>query len=146
MAKPLMEVLGQIRGGAAINDAAKDFVELCQRVRDTGKPGSITLTIKVNPDKNDPDVYEVTPDVTVKLPKVARAKGLFYMTGRQACPRRPEAGQAGVRRRRSWQRRPPRSGRPRHHRQRLNGTTRHQPRLRPGFFSHLQTIESLSHV
>lgn len=80
MAKPLMEVLGQIRGGAAINDAAKDFVELCQRVRDTGKPGSITLTIKVNPDKNDPDVYEVTPDVTVKLPKVARAKGLFYMT------------------------------------------------------------------
>ncbi len=80
MAKPLMEVLGQIRGGAAINDAAKDFLELCQRVRDTGKPGSITLTIKVNPDKNDPDVYEVTPDVTVKLPKVARAKGLFYMT------------------------------------------------------------------
>lgn len=80
MAKPLMEVLGQIRGGAAVNDAAKDFLELCQRVRATGKPGSLTLTIKVNPDKNDFDVYEVTPDVTVKLPKVARAKGLFYMT------------------------------------------------------------------
>lgn len=80
MAKPLMEVLGQIRGGAAVNDAAKDFVELCQRVRATGKPGELTIKIKVAPDKNDPDVYEVTPDVSVKLPKVARAKGLFYMT------------------------------------------------------------------
>lgn len=80
MAKPLMEVLGQIRGGAAVNDAAKDFVELCQRVRATGKKGSLTLKITVEPEKNDADVFTVTPEVSVVLPKVPRAKGLFYMT------------------------------------------------------------------
>jgi hypothetical protein len=81
MAKPLMEVLGEIRGGAAINDAAKDFLDLCQRVRDVGKPGELTIKIKVNPDKNDPDVYEVVPDAYIsKMPRKPRAKGLFYMT------------------------------------------------------------------
>lgn len=81
MAKPLMEVLGQVRGGAVINDAAKEFVELCQRVRDTGKQGELTIKIKVNPMKNDPDLYEVDPDSYIsKMPRKPRAKGLFYMT------------------------------------------------------------------
>ncbi|MCK1459143.1 hypothetical protein IVB34_12685 [Bradyrhizobium sp. 2] len=74
-----LDVLSQIRGGAALTDAAKDLQELVQAVRDTGKSGKLTFSITVEPDKADETVVTLQPDVTLKLPKKARAKGIFYM-------------------------------------------------------------------
>lgn len=74
-----LDVLSQIRGGAALSDAAKDLQELVQAVRETGKPGKLTFSITVEPDKADEGVVTLQPDVTLKLPKRPRAKGIFYM-------------------------------------------------------------------
>lgn len=79
MARPINDVLSQIRGGAAINDAAKDLNELVRAVKDTGKAGKLTITLLVEPDKADNTVVTIQPDVTLKLPKKARAKGIFYV-------------------------------------------------------------------
>lgn len=78
MAQNLLEVLGQIRGGAALHDAGKDLEELVAKVLETGKSGTITLKITVEPDKSDDRIVTMQPDVSVKLPKKPRAKGIFF--------------------------------------------------------------------
>lgn len=82
MARPIFDVLSQIRGGAAINDAAKDLNELCRHVKETGKAGTLTIKLTVEPDKTDNTVVTIQPDVTLKLPKKPRAKGIFYVDDR----------------------------------------------------------------
>lgn len=79
MARPINDVLMQIRGGAAISDAAKDLNELVRAVKETNKAGSLTIKLTVEPDKTDNTVVTIQPDVTLKLPKKARAKGIFYV-------------------------------------------------------------------
>lgn len=79
MARPIFDVLSQIKGGAAIHDAAKDLNELVRAVKATGKAGSLTIKLTVEPDKTDDTVCTIQPDVTLKLPKKARAKGIFYI-------------------------------------------------------------------
>jgi leucyl aminopeptidase (aminopeptidase T) len=79
MAQLLTDVLGQIRGGAALIDAGKDLAELVKAVKECGKAGSITFKITVEPDKTDDTVVTLQPDVTCKMPKKPRAKGLFYV-------------------------------------------------------------------
>lgn len=79
MARPIFDVLSQIRGGAAIQDAAKDLNELSRAVRETGKAGSLTIKLTVEPDKTDNTVVTIQPDVTLKLPKKPRGKGIFYV-------------------------------------------------------------------
>jgi hypothetical protein len=74
-----LDVLSQIRGGAALADAAKDLQELVQAVRDTGKKGKLSFSIEVEPDKAGEGVVWLLPDVVLKLPKKPRAKGIFYM-------------------------------------------------------------------
>lgn len=79
MARPFFDVLSQIRGGAAIHDAAKDLNELVKAVKETRKAGTLTIKLTIEPDKTDDTVVTIQPDVTLKLPKKARAKGIFYM-------------------------------------------------------------------
>lgn len=74
-----LDVLQQIRGGAALTDAAKDLQELVQAVRDTGKKGKLTFCITVEPDKADETVVTLEPEIVLKLPKKPRAKGIFFM-------------------------------------------------------------------
>lgn len=79
MARPIFDVLSQIKGGAAIHDAAKDLNELVRAVKETNKAGSITIKMTVEPDKTDSTVVTIQPEVTLKLPKKPRAKGIFYV-------------------------------------------------------------------
>lgn len=79
MAQSILHVLSQIRGGAALTDAGAELADLVQAVKATGKKGSITLKIEVEPDKTDDTVVTFQPDVTVKKPKRPYAKGIFYI-------------------------------------------------------------------
>lgn len=79
MAQSLTDILQQIRGGSALEDAGKDLAELVKAVKDCGKAGSITFKITVEPDKADETVVTLQPDIVLKLPKKARAKGIFFM-------------------------------------------------------------------
>lgn len=76
----ILDVLSQIRGGAALIDANKELREVVMAVKSTGKKGSITLKIDIEPDKTDDTVVTFQPDVTKKVPKKAYAKGLFYVS------------------------------------------------------------------
>lgn len=82
MAQSLVDILGQIRGGAALNDASRELAELIRAVKEVGKKGKLTLTIEVEPDKTDATVVTFQPEVTVKTPKRAYAKGIFYIDER----------------------------------------------------------------
>jgi len=81
MAQNLMDILQQIRGGTALHEAGVALQELVQSVRDTGKPGKLTFSIMVEPDKVDETVVTLQPDISVKLPRRPKAKGIFFVDG-----------------------------------------------------------------
>ena len=72
--------MSQIRGGAALHDAGKKLQELVAAVRATNKPGEITFTIKVAPDKTDDRVVTMKPVVKAKIPEKGWSEGIFFLT------------------------------------------------------------------
>lgn len=75
-AKPFADFLaGQ---GQAHDELTEGLHDLVAAVRDTGKAGSITLTIKVEADKRSDGVLRVTDNVTVKAPKHDRGARIYY--------------------------------------------------------------------
>lgn len=51
---------------------------LTARVRDTGKPGTLTLAVTVKPFDGDVDVLAVSDLIKLKLPEHDRKPGIFY--------------------------------------------------------------------
>lgn len=79
MTNQLTHVLSQIRGGRALDDAGKKMAEVVKAVKDTGKPGEITFTIKISPDKTDETVVKLHPSLKFKIPERPYAEGIFYV-------------------------------------------------------------------
>lgn len=79
MAQSITDVLSQIRGGYALNDAGKKLAELVKAVNDTKKAGEITFTIKVAPDKNDDRIVTMKPSVKAKIPERGYSEGIFFI-------------------------------------------------------------------
>lgn len=80
MARPIFDVLSQVKGGnAALFDMGRLINEVTRSVKETGKSGTITLKLTIEPDKTDNTVVSIQPDVTHKLPKRPYAKGIFYI-------------------------------------------------------------------
>lgn len=79
MSQSIVDVLGQIRGGAAVNKAGKQLEELVKAVLDTGKAGSISLIIDVKPDKTDNRVVMMKPTIKTKVPERGWSEGIFFM-------------------------------------------------------------------
>lgn len=71
--------------GKIHDDLTDRLAELIRAVEHTAKPGTLTLTIKVEP--QDPKTFEdtgvvlVSGDVKVSPPRVTRAPSIFYTTG-----------------------------------------------------------------
>jgi len=82
MGQNITEVMMQIRGGAALDDAGKRLAEVVLAVKATGKKGSITLKIDIEPDKQDDTVVTFQPSLEVKVPRKPYAKGIFYVDER----------------------------------------------------------------
>lgn len=61
-----------------INEATEKMHELMTAVRETGKGGELTITIKVAPDKNDELALIVAQIVKFKLPERETKKALVY--------------------------------------------------------------------
>lgn len=79
MSQSITDVLGQIRGGYAMNEAGKKLQEVVNAVRATNKAGEVTLTIKVAPDKTDDRVVTMTPTIKAKVPEKAFSAGIFFV-------------------------------------------------------------------
>ena len=79
MVQTLPDVLGLVRGGYALHDASKKLAEVIQAVKATGKPGEVTLTIKISPDKTDDRIFTLKPSVKAKIPEKGYAEGHVFL-------------------------------------------------------------------
>lgn len=75
-------VLQDIRDGRTHSELTAALDELLAAVRNTGKAGSITLELKVKPQRAGAEVDKVivTDKVTTKIPKPERGDDFFWVT------------------------------------------------------------------
>jgi hypothetical protein len=76
--RPFADFLREQGRGQAHDDLSTALHKLVTSVHETGNKGQLVFTLTVQPMKKNPDVLEVTDDVTVKLPKHARKASIFY--------------------------------------------------------------------
>ncbi len=76
--RPAADVLRELSKGKTHDELSEAIWDLLQRVRDTGKAGSVSLTIKMKPLKEDSSVVVVEDDINLKLPDYPRLPSMFY--------------------------------------------------------------------
>lgn len=64
--------------GRTHTELSEGLRDLVTRVIDTGKKGSITLTVNVEPMKNAPETLVVTDAIKLKLPEHDRKASIFW--------------------------------------------------------------------
>lgn len=95
-----LQMVGEIRQGAAASELADALADLVRTVRDTGRAGELTLKVKLKPaSKGDVTTLMVEDAVTVKRPSPERGATIFFSTTENVLsrndPRQPEL--AGLR-------------------------------------------------
>jgi hypothetical protein len=75
--RPFADVLLELSKGRVHADAAGKLQEVIAAVVDTRKPGALTLTLRVAPDKAD-GMVRVTADLKTKVPQLDR-ESLFFV-------------------------------------------------------------------
>jgi hypothetical protein len=76
--RPITDILREIRKGRAVDLASLRFAELIQAVDETGKPGELTITLKVKPEKGGGSQKTIIPVIKVKIPELDLAEGVFF--------------------------------------------------------------------
>ena len=76
--RPFADWLREQAGGKSHDELSDALFDLVQRVRDTGKKGSVIYTISVGPMKGDKDVLVIDDQIKLKLPEHDRKASLFY--------------------------------------------------------------------
>lgn len=76
--RPFADWLREQAGGKSHDELSEALFDLVQRVRDTGKKGSVIYTISVGPMKGDKDVLVIDDQIKLKLPEHDRKASLFY--------------------------------------------------------------------
>jgi hypothetical protein len=75
------ETIIQVNNGAALAELSEKLAALVAAVRQTGKKGSISLTVRVAPaSKASTDVLLVEAEVKAKVPEQERGSTIFYAT------------------------------------------------------------------
>jgi hypothetical protein len=74
-----LELLRLLREGDAAHDASQALSAVVEAVKATGKPGHLTLKVKIAPTvKGNAEKVEVKDDIDVTLPKPEHDGSLFY--------------------------------------------------------------------
>jgi hypothetical protein len=76
--RPFAEILSEVNKGVVADDAATKLAELVASVRETGKGGSVTVTVKVDPFKGNETILKVSGQVVLKAPKSEAPASIFY--------------------------------------------------------------------
>lgn len=91
--KPFGQFLHEQRNGALHDDLSRALVELVQGCVETGKKGTLTLKVTIDPN-DDEETLSIVDDVIVKVPKPTTKAGLFYFDEEgnlmRRNPRQPE--------------------------------------------------------
>lgn len=75
-AKPFADFLAQ--QGRAHEELTEGLHKVIAAVEETGKAGSVTLVIKVDPDKKASGVFRISDNVTVKAPTHDRGARIYF--------------------------------------------------------------------
>ena len=76
--RPAADVLRDLAKGKTHDELSEAIWDLRQRVAETGKAGSVTLTISMKPLKENPDMIVVEDEIRLKLPEFPRQPSVFY--------------------------------------------------------------------
>lgn len=67
--KTVSSILMEHRGGGLHNEASEELQTVVKSVKETQKPGSLTITIKVEPAKDDEDSVVLSDTLKVNAPR-----------------------------------------------------------------------------
>jgi hypothetical protein len=76
--RPFTDFLREQSKGETLTELSDGFRDLTARVQATGKPGTLTYVVKVEPVKNTDDAYAVTDEIRLKLPEHPRQGSLMF--------------------------------------------------------------------
>lgn len=71
--------LRQCRRGDTLRDLSEACQEVVQRVRETGRAGTLAFTLKFSPE-SDGEMVQIEDDIAVKMPKAKKGKSMFFTT------------------------------------------------------------------
>ena len=78
--RPFGAFLHEQRNGLLHAELSDGLHDLLAAVRDVGKGGTLTLTVRVKPAGSDATTVIVADDLKVKLPQGDRGESIFYIT------------------------------------------------------------------
>lgn len=76
--RPFSDWFREQSSGKTHDEMGEALYDLVQRVRDTGKKGSLQLTITVAPMDKDISVLVISDEIKLRLPEHDRKSSLFY--------------------------------------------------------------------
>lgn len=76
--RPFTATLQELDRGKLVTSASEAFHELIAACMDTGKAGSLTLVVKLEPNALYDDRFEVIGTVTTKLPQPQVRKSIMF--------------------------------------------------------------------
>lgn len=71
------DVVGALNGGVTHQKLNDGLAEIVKAVGNTGKPGQITLKVKIAP--NGKGGVTITDDIALKVPELPRGASVFFM-------------------------------------------------------------------
>ncbi|QGH62718.1 hypothetical protein [Serratia proteamaculans] len=78
---PFSQQLTYLNKGSLNDELTEQLAQVVKAVRETGKAGSITLTLKVGMlNKANEDVVKISPVVAYKIPEGERAETIMWST------------------------------------------------------------------
>lgn len=76
--RPFTDTLSALRYGELLDELSDQLNELVTACNETGKAGSLTLTLKLKPSRGG--AIEINDAVTAKVPKLERGSTLMFPT------------------------------------------------------------------
>lgn len=74
----ITDVLREIRKGRAVDQASRELAEVVRAVDETGKPGEVTIKLKVKPEKGGGSQKTIVAEVKSKKPTGDIPEAVFF--------------------------------------------------------------------
>lgn len=76
--RPFADVLSEVNRGVVADEAATELAKVVTAVRETGKKGTVRVTLEIAPVKGNDQIVQVSGSVDAKLPRPAAPTSFFY--------------------------------------------------------------------
>ena len=76
--RPFAEVLSEVNKGVVADEAATRLAELVAAVQETGRKGTLKVTVEIAPVKGNDTIVQVSGSVEARPPKAPAPTSFFY--------------------------------------------------------------------